>query len=128
MIIFFILDFRALKITYYYLIIFLGKLLRKTLPYINLIVDVVLAFFYFIAPNLLWDNITYNQNGTANEKINYAVICVCLCGLIAAFLYIFDLYLVIKDLKNPSDDVDEECGDDSDDFVENNPDLPEIDF
>ena len=106
----------------------LGKLLKKYLPYINLIINVILAFFYFIAPNLLWDDITYDQSGSMNEKINFAVIGACLCGLIAAFLYIFDLYLVIKDLKKSSDD-DEECGDDdSDDFVENNPDLPEIDF
>ena len=52
----------------------------------------------------------------------------CLCGLIATFLYIFDLYLVIKDFKNPSDDDGDKDCDDSDDFAENNPDLPEIDF
>ena len=96
--------------------------------YINLIINVILVFFYFIAPNLLWDDITDDENGSANEKINFAVIGACLCGLIATFLYIFDLYLVIKDFKNPSDDDgDKEC-DDSDDFAENNPDLPEIDF
>ena len=96
--------------------------MKKYLPYINLIINVILAFFYFIAPNLLWDDI-------GDESTHFlAVIGTCLCGLIAAFLYIFDLYLVIKDLKKSSDD-DEECGDDdSDDFVENNPDLPEIDF
>ena len=100
--------------------------MKKYLSYINLIINVILAFFYFIAPNLLWDDITYYEN----TKINIAVIGACLCGLIAAFLYIFDLYLVIKDLKKSSDDGDEECGDDddSDDFVENNPDLPEVDF
>ena len=80
--------------------------MKKDLPYINLIIDVILAFFYFIAANLLWDDITDDQNGSTNEKINIALLVACWCGLIVAVLYFYDLYLVIKDLKNPPDDDD----------------------
>ena len=67
--------------------------MKKYLSYINLIVNVNLAIFFFIAANLFWDDI-------ADESTHFlAVIGTCLCGLIAAFLYIFDLYLVIKDFK-----------------------------